>query len=288
MFKLGKKPFVEDKRDFKLAKYVDKETIFPVLPASYNHDFMLEWGMLGNDQYGDCVIAGADHETMIWTDEGMGKSAYFNIPNTLLDYQIICGEGDNGCNVRDVLKYRQKTGITDGSQKKHKIGAYLSIDDHDEIKMAIYLFSVVGVGIAFPDTAMDEFDRGEPWSTTITSFKDCNGGHYVPLVGYDANYLYCITWGRMQKMTWKFFDKYVDEAWAMLSEEMVNNAGVSPEGFSLQKLQDDLNNLTHVSAGPNQGVVGLLEEAVKFLKKNHDKNSKNALNKIQRVILELK
>jgi hypothetical protein len=27
------------------------------------------WGMLGNDHYGDCVWAGAAHETMLWNKE---------------------------------------------------------------------------------------------------------------------------------------------------------------------------------------------------------------------------
>ena len=57
-------------------------------------------------------------------------------------------------------------------------------------------------------------------------------GHYVPIIGYDANYLYVVTWGQIQKMTWAFYDKYNDEAWVMLSQEMFNS-GKSPEGFDL-------------------------------------------------------
>jgi hypothetical protein len=43
-------------------------------------------------------------------------------------------------------------------------------------------------------------------------------------------------------MTVQFYAKYCDEAWAILSPEMLD-AGKSPEGFDLIQLQSDLNAL---------------------------------------------
>ena len=83
--KLGKKEFKEDERDFKLAKYVDK-TVLPTPPDNFNHDTLIKiWGMLANDTVGDCVIAGADHETMVWTEEGSGKPANFKSRSSSLN-----------------------------------------------------------------------------------------------------------------------------------------------------------------------------------------------------------
>ena len=55
---------------------------------------------------------------------------------------------------------------------------------------------------------------------------------------YRAN-LECVTWGRVQQMTAQFYAKYCDEAWAILSPEMLK-AGKSLEGFDLAQLQADL------------------------------------------------
>jgi hypothetical protein len=42
------------------------------------------------------------------------------------------------------------------------------------------------------------------------------GGHYIFVPGYTPLGPVCITWGRKQQMTWKFFDKYCDEAYAII------------------------------------------------------------------------
>ena len=63
--KLGKKEYKSSEKDFKYSKYVDLVTL-PTYPNVFGHQSMFtDWGMLGNDTVGDCVIAGADHETMI-------------------------------------------------------------------------------------------------------------------------------------------------------------------------------------------------------------------------------
>jgi hypothetical protein len=67
------------------------------------------------------------------------------------------------------------------------------------------------------------------------------GGHYVPLVA-DRGNLVCVTWGRLQQMTLQFYKGYCDEAWAILSLEMLKG-GLSLEGFAMTQLQIDLSAL---------------------------------------------
>ena len=242
-FKLGKREFVEDKRDLKLKDYIDKPKLVSGLPSSYNHDQLgITWGMLGNDQYGDCVIAGAGHETMIFTAEGLGKPVSITDTKAIADYHTICGSGDNGCDVRTVLGYRQKTGIHDANSTLHKISAYTSMDiDKDEVQLGVYYFSAVGIGFNFPAYAMDQFNAGKPWDVQTTN-ATIEGGHYVPIIGYDSTYLYVVTWGQVQKMTYAFFTKYCDEAWCLFSLEELKN-GISVEGFNQTQLVNDLNNI---------------------------------------------
>ena len=247
-FKLGKREFVEDKRDLKFRDYV---TVLPTPPVTFGHENLItNYGMLGNDQYGDCVIAGSCHETMLWTLEG-STEALFTDTLAISQYHTICGAGDNGCDVRTVLDYRQKTGLIDSTKNVHKIGAYVALDQTNinEIKEAIYIFNAIGIGINFPASAMDQFNAGQPW--TVVKGSKIEGGHYIPILGYDADYLYVITWGQIQKMDYNFFKTYCDEAWAILSTEMLNNSGLTPEGFNNTQLNADLTAITGVSPSPS-------------------------------------
>jgi hypothetical protein len=247
--KLGKKPFVVDKRDLIFKNYTIA-AVLPARPKVCGHQTLIsDWGMLANDTVGDCVIAGSCHETMLWTVEG-GQPATFTDTNAISDYSAITGynpndpNSDQGTVVREALLYRQKTGIIDRNTLRHKIGAFLQLDqsDNDEIAEAIYLFSAIGIGILFPQSAMEQFNKGLPW--TVIKGSRIEGGHYVSCIGYDLDYIYCVTWGRIQKMDYNFFNTYCDEAWAILSQELLNGEGLSPEGFNLTQLQDDLNAIT--------------------------------------------
>jgi hypothetical protein len=251
--KLGKQPATEDRRDLMFARYVRKAQL-PTPPAKFGHEDLFgpkEWGMLGNDQWGDCAWAGPAHETMLLTKEG-GRSAAFSTDAVLSDYSAGTGfdpkagppgqnPTDQGSNVREVLKYRAKTGIVDANGNRHKVGAYVKLDTKnlDQVTEALYLFQVVGIGIEFPASAMDQFNNGQPWD--VVQGSQIEGGHYVPLVARRDN-LEVVTWGALQQMTQAFYEKYCDEAWAYISEENLQQ-GKSPEGFDLEQLQADLNAL---------------------------------------------
>ncbi|AFM40840.1 hypothetical protein Desaci_1863 [Desulfosporosinus acidiphilus SJ4] len=247
--KFGRKPFIPNEKDLLYRNY--RRTALPPIPPSFGHQNLIsDWGLLGNDTVGDCVIAGADHETMLWTAEG-SVEASFTAANAMSDYSAITGYNpndpntDQGTEVRTALQYRQKTGMIDAGGNRHKIAVYLLLDHSNllnELLEAVYLFSAVGIGINFPDSAMEQFNNGQPWS--VVQGSQIEGGHYVPVVGYDGSYIYCVTWGRVQKMTVDFLKTYCEEAWAILSQEFLNGKGVSPEGFDFAQLQADLAAIT--------------------------------------------
>jgi len=250
--KLGKLPFDSDDRDLKLEVFVDR-TAMPTPPNDFGHyDDIAEssLGMLGNDRVGDCVFAGAAHETMILGREG-GHAPTFSDESVLSDYSAVTGyvEGDEstdrGTEVRAAMKYRRATGVLDAHGRRHHIGAYLRLKpkDLDQIAQAAYVFGVVGVGIEFPGSAMQQFDAGEPWS--VVEGAQIDGGHYVPIVGRKDGDLLCVTWGRVQPVTPEFLTTYCDEAWAFVSASVLDGVGESPEGLSIESLRAALGQIAH-------------------------------------------
>jgi len=246
MLKLGKLPARKDSVTFKLKNYLASPRLSTTPPESVlRPDFYPEaWEMLGNDNYGDCVWAGAGHETMLWNNEAK-KTVSFTDANVLNAYSAVTGfnpndpNSDQGTDMQQAASYRFKTGLIDKDGNRHKVAAYLALDvaDVEQLKRAVYLFSAVGIGIEFPDSAMDQFNAGKPW--TVKSGSNVEGGHYVPVVGYDKNYVYVVTWGKVQKMTWGFFKKYNDESIVYLSDDMLTE-GQSIIGLDVATLQADL------------------------------------------------
>jgi hypothetical protein len=200
--------------------------------------------MLGNDQYGDCVWAGAAHETMLWNEEA-SHLVTFTEASVLSDYSAVTGfkpsdpNTDKGTDMQVAASYRRKTGVLDGSNNRHAVAAYLAITpgNHEELQQAVYLFSAVGIGIEFPASAMAQFNAGKAW--TVVSGAKIEGGHYIPALGYDSHYVYVVTWGKLIQMSWGFFTKYCDEAIAYVSTEMLTG-GKSIEGFNAAQLEADL------------------------------------------------
>lgn len=243
---LGKTAARPDAISFKFAKYFIAAAL-PTPPAVFGHyGAIASWGELGNNRYGNCVLAGGAHETMLWTAEA-GNIAAFDDNSVLSDYAAITGfdpsdlNTDQGTDMQEAASYRRKTGLLDADGNRHIIDAYVApaTGDVNELLTATYLFGAVGIGIRFPKTAMAQFDAGKPWSVVPGAVLD--GGHYVPCVGRaPSGNLVIVTWGRTQEMEPPFFELYNDENVAYLSLEMLKNS-MSPEGIALTALEADLN-----------------------------------------------
>lgn len=247
-YRLGKLPARPGAVRFALSSYAPA---LPTPPASSkkHQTLVASWEVLGNADFGDCVWAGAAHETMLWNRE-TDRVVPFDDRAVLSDYAAVTGfnpddpSTDQGTDMAVAASYRRRVGVLDADGQRHLVAAYLAIrpGDKQAVKQAVYLFSAVGVGIRFPASAMDQFNAGRTWS--IRSGSPIVGGHYIPAVGYDSRYIYVVTWGRLQRMTWGFYSKYCDEAVAYLSPEMLTG-DLSPEGFNTAQLQADLAALPH-------------------------------------------
>jgi len=243
--KLGKKPARPDAVKFKFRAYFDMPNL-PTPPMAFGHyQAVQHWGMFGNDKFGDCVWAGAAHETMLWHSE-VGTSVQFDDKSVLANYTAVTGfnpsdpNTDEGTDMQLAASYRRQTGLLDATGDRHQILAYVAITpkDIDALVRAVYLFGAVGVGIEFPRTALPQFDNGLPWSVVPNARLD--GGHYVSCVGRnEVGNLLVVTWGKIQEMTPEFFTTYNDENCVYLSLDMIRN-NVSPDNIDLESLQRDL------------------------------------------------
>lgn len=243
--KLGKGPVKDDPRTFKASRYM--EAVSPPPPSVDWITQVPQWNMFGNDRYGDCTFATVGHLTQKWTTYAAGSEVTLSDQDILAGYSAVTGfdpntgVNDNGAVELDVLNYWRKTGVGG-----HQIAAYVKLDphNHDQIKQAINLFGGVYIGLDLPASASDQIDKGEVWDVVSgdRGAPGSWGGHAVHAGAYDEVGLTVITWGQPQNMTWAFWDKYCDEAYAVLSQDWINN-NVNPQGFDLATLQQDLSNV---------------------------------------------
>jgi len=248
-YKTGKLPARPDAVGFKFGAFFNAEKL-PTPPAKFGHYGLgigLNFGMLANDQYANCVFAGAAHEHMIWTHRsGTGQPVAFNDACVLADYGAVTGfdpskpASDQGTDMVYAASYRRTVGVADARGDRHKIDSYVALrpGDADQLALATYLTGATAVGIQFPDSAENQFDKSEPWD--VVPNAKINGGHYVPCVGRNSDgNLLIVTWGRLHAMTPKFYQTYCDEALAYVSVDLMKD-DLSPDGFNSVQLSRDL------------------------------------------------
>lgn len=192
----------------------------------------------GNTQEGDCVIASKLHQIGVWTANESGTPALSSDSEALQQYAKICGAGDNGCVITDVLDYMSSTGLT-CSGIEHKIDSYVALDwtDKQLVEVAIEVFgggSCVGINLPQDWTCTDCV-----WDTTTSQVV---GGHDVPLLDYDAQFVYVATWGGIARMTWAAFTSktWIEEAYTELSPDWYTAENLAPNGINADTLRSDL------------------------------------------------
>lgn len=209
-FKGGRLPADPSKPRLTFAGF--KSTQLPPAPPSIDlFSEVADWPMYLNNSIGDCTIATVGHMVESWTTYGQRITKKITDNDVLKAYEAVSGydpktkTNDNGAVVQDVLNYWRKTGI--GGTK---IVAFASVDvkNIEECKQAAAIFGGIYLGINFPASAMDQFNRGEPWDVVKGSTNE--GGHAIPSAWYDtASGLWkVITWGAVQPMTQAFWEKY--------------------------------------------------------------------------------
>lgn len=240
--KLGKKPPRLDSRTLKLEKYT---SALPAPPSrvDWTRGFNINYGMMLNDTLGDCTEAKKGHAVQVWS---LCNGRMVTVPDSVVlaayeaDGGYVPGDPstDNGEDMLTNLNDWRKNGFGGAALTAFAAINYSALAN---VAQAIYLFGLVDIGFNVPQSAMDQFNAGQPWDV-VANDGGIVGGHDVVIPAYDSagDMLTVITWGARQRMTWAFFQKYVDEAYALLAPDWLARGGVDPSGFDMAALTADL------------------------------------------------
>lgn len=223
LFKFGKKKAKRDTRNLMFAAILRAPV---ALPSAYDFDVKhtgIPTPMFLNDTYRDCVIAGRAHQTLRFELIEQGSKLSIRDGDVLREYLKETGGVDSGLIVLDSLVAWRKRGwpVGSGAKKRtYRIKAFSELAplNHAQVKQAIYLDVGVGIGLSLTDVAEEQTRTGQVWDLVPgpRGKPDPRNGHYVYVSGYNPAGPVCVTWGRKQQMTWRFFDACCDEAYAII------------------------------------------------------------------------
>jgi hypothetical protein len=252
-YRLGRRlktPHVQG-RTLRLADYIDTATLPPPPAKSIWGDLCKEpWGMMGNDVLGDCTCAAVGHGIQIITGTASVGAAEVS-PTTSAIEKMYQASGwipghqntDNGWLIGDALDYWRNTGVTGPNGSTHKIAGWVSLDQTNftELCVGAYVFGGVNFGLQLPLSAQYQ----NYWAVVPQAGPNGDpgswGGHSVWSGGYDQNLTFrVITWGAWMRMSKRFTEQYVDEAYCVVSPDWIEKSGVSPTGIALPDLLSDL------------------------------------------------
>lgn len=190
-----------------------------------------------NDVEGDCVIAGKYHQIGLWTGNDGPAPALATDQEVQNAYTSICGPGDNGCVITDVLDVMRSKGLACGGVL-HKIDGYVSVDwtNKLEVQVAIDVFGSLTIGINLP----------QQWTCTNCVWDEHAtgnvGGHDICCVGYNAQGVQCATWGGVVTITWAAFlsRTWIEECYCSLSPDWYGKDNLAPNGIDAASLKADL------------------------------------------------
>lgn len=243
-FKLGKKAPRRLMSTPSFGDFLPKATAWPPV-AARGWEYAVkpeEWGMLGNDDYGDCAFAGAIHLIQAQTANA-GAPLHGTTDQALTAYTAVTGFNpddattDQGADLLSVLQWWKTTGfeVTDASGKavNHKILGWASLDVSSipQIRYASDLFGGIYIGLNLPESAQQDTSN---W--TYQPGSKIEGGHCVVPLGQGSEGGHLISWGMSIPFTWEFALQYMDEAYCVISEGWINAQGKSPSGLDLNGL----------------------------------------------------
>jgi hypothetical protein len=205
--KLGRLPQrkVGDRFDIQWAhQYLTVPVPPPVYPIDVSRG-ITEWGMLGNDRYGDCGEAGQLHYQM-----ATGAPSFTDL-RAIDEYLAYTGGQDNGVVLADFLLWLYRKG---------EILAFAPVDlkNKAQADSLTNLFRGLYVGVSLTDDAQQLFQNGI-WTTANGQQPNPNFGHCILKTGVDALLDTYVTWGALQKATVDWSAVCADEGWVIITTQ---------------------------------------------------------------------
>lgn len=196
----------------------------PVYPIDVSGG-LTEWGMLGNDQVGDCGEAGIRHIEMSTAACAKAKVPSFTTAQALSEYRAYTGGPDTGVVLADFLMWLYKKG---------RILAFAPVDHHAKklVDSALQAFRGLYCGVSLTDNADELFSEHKPWAA---GHPDPREGHCIAKVKATARQDVWVTWGALQASSQGWTTGCLDEVWAVITTE---DSALSPA--QLAQLRADI------------------------------------------------
>lgn len=262
--RLGRKAYDRTKPNVMLRR-LRTATLTPPAQSDWWCDAMATMAL--NDRIGDCTMADQAHSLTGLQFYGQNKTVVVPDSEVLKGYSAVSGydpktgRNDNGATLQDAFGYARKTGFVVAGTT-YKVEAFAQLDaidsrgavDWDLIKVGIDSFGGASIGMIFPDYAMDDFDAGRIWDYTSRKRYRESGGHDVRLVGFGGSgagaYVDCATWGRKQRMTVPFAEKFIEEYWVHGERDWQRADGTVPNGIDADSAKAQFIALTGETGDP--------------------------------------
>ena len=253
-FKLGRKPRTFDSNIPHLSALLgtpSRRHYAVPLDVDYTKGMPASVGMMLNNDLSDCTSAAKYHARQVRTFVATGKMV---TESDACVEKFYCGscdyvpgnpDTDQGGNMQAVLAYLLKNGlpIGDGSQVA-KIVGYLEVDarNPDDLMLAIEECGLIDIGFGVPAYLMPEDGSPPPliWDVERRN-RRIIGGHDVIQPGRTNGLYRTVSWGSTgYQMTERFFEAYVDEAYAVITAEWIEQSGKTPFGLTLADWQKQM------------------------------------------------
>ena len=248
--KYGKLPARRPEGLKDLPEYLNSP--LPPAPEAVKVPGVKDWQMLGNDQYGDCTFAGISHaqDALTW-DLAMHEALHHATDaEVVAAYLSYTGGQDVGADEASLLHYWRTNKLFAGTD----FGYAPTTLSLDTVKQTIHSFGLAYIGIQCPQSAQEQFQAGQPWS--VVQGSPIEGGHCIILVGYDPQFVYAVTWGKVVAIEPDFLTTYMDECWAIICPEIATKGEYG--NVNLSQLQADLDNVPVTDATRVDSFIGEL------------------------------
>ncbi len=252
-YAMGRKRSSAPPHSVKLAKYINKSTAITP-PESFDYATQARGALARvylNDRLGCCAIAGAGHIEGVWRANASSGADQFIVSNKDIEgaYSVaghyVPGDPktDNGCELPDVLRIWQKSGLWG-----HRIYGWVSVNPSDpaEVALAQYLFESLYFGIELPDAWVNPFPSGPGFIWDAAGPADPDNGHCFIGTGRVKGATCVNSWGLNGAMTDAALAHYGaaasgGEVYAILSRNAIARlTQKSPAGFDFDQLVSDL------------------------------------------------
>jgi len=239
--KYGKNPPEHSPLTLRLDDYVER-SVLPAPEVRRGWEYAVPkgtYGMLGNDQVGNCVIAAVLHFIQI-ANANAGRVVTFTTEQAIQLYSDVTGYNpsdpstDRGTAWTAMLEYWRTKGVYG-----HFIKAWAAFDYTDPVaySQAIDIFEAALIGIQVTGSMEKQFAAHKPCAAPFKG--GVKGGHGVPVAGYGSKGRRCVTWNSLWDMAPEA-DKQIDEAYVVVTDDVLNKLYQTPLGINATALAADI------------------------------------------------